>query len=271
MCAYIAWLNSQQNPGTFFQFMPFQPSDPAPNVSLVKGKHVIFADICWSKEKMDEYEQNALSLLVLDHHETNQKALEGASYAKFDMNKSACMLVWQLFFPLKPMPVPLYYIGMKDIWIHKQSMVAEAFMLACPNQAEFPTFLDFHTFISDPKAVAKTIEKGMHLFDYQEAKLKEMASAATTHIWNGVPVILINASWPWTSDLGHYLCQEKPDHVVMLWTKKPKSPFNVSLRSHDQDGPNVALLAQTMKGGGHAHAASFRMNELPETLFSSSL
>lgn len=265
-CAYIAWLHAKQN-NYEWQFIGLRPFDTPPAVETLADKVIVMADICFSREYNEQLNKVASSLVILDHHETSQKNMAGLFYAKFNMHRAGCWMTWEHFFNGELMPDAIRYIGLRDLWLHKSSLACEAFCVACPDQSKFKSFEEFHQFINS-KEVDMTIDKGMAILDYQTTVLKQMASTATTHQWREYTVKIVNAGWPWTSELGHVLC-ENDKTVAVLWQSKPGEEhlFSMSLRS-SETGPNVATIAEELGGGGgHAHAAAFRTNELPWKIF----
>ena len=72
------------------EFLPAHYNDPVPDVT---GKNVIIVDFSYSREVLLKMEKQADTIVVLDHHVTAQKELEGLSFCHFDMNKSGPMLL----------------------------------------------------------------------------------------------------------------------------------------------------------------------------------
>lgn len=263
--AYIAWLHAKEN-NYEWHFIGLHPSHTPPAVETLAGKHVVMADICFGREYIEQLHKAAASLLILDHHETNEKHMAGLPYAQFDMQMAGCCMTWNHFFIEDGMPTAIYYLGLRDLFKHKSNLACEAFFAACPDQSHFKTFQHFHDFIHS-KEVDETTDRGMVILSYQTQVLKQMASHATTHTWRGFTVKVVNVGWPWISDLGDMLSTDS-NTIAVLWNSKAgeKQLYSVSMRSA-KDGPNVALIAEEFDGGGHAHAAAFRTNELPWKIF----
>lgn len=69
------------------------------------------------------------------------------------------------------------------------------------------------------------------------------------------PVPVINAPYTLGSDVCAELCKERP-FAAYYWDSPTHREFG--LRS-DEEGMDVSIVAQTYGGGGHAHAAGFRV------------
>lgn len=250
---------AQQYLGDKIELIGVHPDDAPPDL---KGKNVLMVDISWSRAETEKMHDEAKSLLILDHHVTAEKELEGLDYAVFDMERSGCMMAWDYFYPDKKIPTFVQYIGLGDIWKHKGTD-AELFLAAFPKN---PTFEDFDKY-NDDKMVQECVEKGKMALEKYELEVGELAIDAIRGTWKGHDVLFVEATYPWISGLGDFLTRGKNAHVVaMIWNKKDDTTFAVSLRSNSKTGPDVSILAESMNGGGHAHAAGFRTKESPEKL-----
>lgn len=264
--AFVAWLFFRSRGLEPPRFVGARHQDAPPDVT---GERVLVVDISWPRATMEKMHAQADAMLILDHHKTAQAELADLEYAFFDMDRSGVVLSWGYFFsPDEPIPSFLYWIGLRDLWRHRAVPDADAFTTAFPGTPDFEVWNEYY------KSVAKVrqcVEQGKQMLANKEVALNQMASNAVEGEWrvmgHGVyPVRFINQGYPWTSDLGNHLVSgEHSNKVAFLWSKKPGEPYSVSLRSA-QNGPDVGVLAAAMNGGGHPHAAGFRVKENPEAL-----
>ena len=84
---------------------------------LYEGKNVLMVDIV--SDDFQKIKEKAKTLVILDHHKTNQAKLVGIDYAYFDMHKSGVGLAWEYFYNDKEMPKFLACIQDRDIWTWK--------------------------------------------------------------------------------------------------------------------------------------------------------
>lgn len=239
---------------------------------LIKGRNVLLVDICFSRVQIAEAATLAKSILILDHHVTSEKLLEGSGqimenvYAHLDMTRAGVHLAWQYFYGMMmEMPRAFDYIGLRDIWKHKNNDNAVCYNIAFKMPE---AWRDWLSYASDANT-AKVVERGRAIREYQTQVLALMAEKAQVSSWRGYRIALLNAPHPWTSELGELLSETEPAKTVaVIWTKQPAGPFYVSLRSNDAVGPDVEAVAREMGGGGHKHAAGLRLDRPPYEVFS---
>lgn len=262
--AFCAWLSYKDS-----TFVGLEPRNPFPNELIEKlaGKSVILIDIAFSREIILNIYNVASKLVVLDHHETNRDNLANLDFAHFDMNKSGCMLAWEYFFPNEQMPDFIRYIGLRDIWKHKN--VENALYFTCGMEYT-ESFDELYKYYTTPSLVSKTIKKGSIQYKYMQQVAQDIASKAVDIIWLGYPTKVVNCGWPFTSDVGDLLSQKNPDNVILLWSKQYGKPYSYSLRSNKELGPNVAEIAKLYGGGGHKAASGFSSDLDPDSLIKKS-
>ena len=266
--AFVAWLwarNHKMN----ISFYPAHPKDKGPPAA-VNDQHVLCVDVCWGPDEMRALAARNKTLLVLDHHESNATAMRSEPYAIFDMERSGVMMAWDHFFPTKPMPQWLRWIGLYDLgrWNAEPNV-----MNFCTAFNEPEVFSAWEKYMYDTSLVKEIVERGVAYAACDRMRVAQMTESAayTGALRVGasvVPVRFINQTYPWTNEIGKALLadeQYRSTHVALIWSKRVGDPYSCSLRSADS-GPDVAQIAQHFGGGGHPHAAAFRMTEAPETL-----
>jgi len=267
--AYVAWKYSQKNKLPQPEFWPVTHRDKL-NLDALQNKDVIMCDIAFDRATMLAINERAASFVCLDHHETAQEALKGLDFATFDMERSGVMLAWDYFFPDEKMPSFLQWIGLRDLWRHKDNADAVAFTTAFDPVFDFE-YWDYFYETSD--VVSEHLLRGRSLVANHNAQVEKLAEQAQEAKWGDVHVMSFHiASDDWfryVSDLGNYLTKDDPELVAFMWHKvhsddeEAEPLYKVSLRS---TGYDVGKLAQTRGGGGHARAAGFTVKEIPTSL-----
>lgn len=234
---------------------------------LFKDKHVVMVDICVTPSEMDHLSSSAASVLVLDHHVTNQQAYQDKHWENvtlhFEMDTPGCWLAWNYFYGTQiPLPAALYYIGLRDIWKHERFPEAVNFNAAfeCPKSwdAWDPYLLNITCVIQS------LIIKGSVINEYRASLIATMCEKTEYVTWRGYHVAVINAPYPFVSDIGHVLCSP-PNTIAVIWNKSLNDMYNYSLRScGDID---VAVIAAEFQGGGHKNAAGFRSMKQANEIF----
>jgi oligoribonuclease NrnB/cAMP/cGMP phosphodiesterase (DHH superfamily) len=221
-----------------------------PDLERLRGRDVIIVDFSYKREDLVRIEKVASSLLVIDHHESAQKDLDGLPYCAFDMNRSGAGLTWDILMGSNR-PLLVDYVEDRDL-----------FRFALPNSREvhaamsqFP--LDYETrCVLMSRPIEGLVLEGRIVLRYHN-KLVDTAAKAV------LPMLICEHLVPSVccpnveiiSDLGHKLAQKAP--FALMWTEFGDGVCVASLRT---DRPNIKVndIAAMFGGGGHPTAAGFR-------------
>jgi uncharacterized protein len=237
---------------------------------MMIGKNVVFVDIAFSVDVITRVAKVANKVIVLDHHITNQPLQHMKLYnfrPVIIMDVPGVWLAWQfLHGEEEPIPKALEYIGLKDVWKHENVPNAVHFTTAFIRPDTWDGWIPYIEGID--YITNQIIEKGKIIYDYQRSILKTMMEKTQITNWRGYRIAIINVPFPWISDIGAMLCETEPKNTIaVVWNKQAAGPYSVSLRSHNNLGPNIELIALEFKGGGHKHGAGFRMDKPPYEVF----
>jgi oligoribonuclease NrnB/cAMP/cGMP phosphodiesterase (DHH superfamily) len=221
-----------------------------PDLERLRGRDVIIVDFSYKRPELVRVKEVAASLLVIDHHESAQRELEGLPYCIFDMNRSGAGLAWDLLVG-GTRPLLVDYIEDRDL-----------FRFALPNSREVHAALsqfslDYETrrvLMSRP--VESLVVEGRVILRYHDKLVDTAAKAA-------LPMLICDHLIPSVccpnveimSDLGHKLAQRAP--FALMWTEFSDGVCIASLRA-DGNGIKVNDIAVKFGGGGHPNAAGFR-------------
>jgi oligoribonuclease NrnB/cAMP/cGMP phosphodiesterase (DHH superfamily) len=226
----------------------------------VKGKNVAILDFSYSKEDTEKILKEANSLIILDHHKTNQETLKDAEYAIFDMNRSGAVMAWNFFHPEKEVPLFIQYIQDRDLW-----------RWSLPNSKEFSSafyevpfsFDEYDKFLKSG-AVDRAILYGSYILKYVDNQVNSLSKSAIDRKLLGYKCKVINSS-VYRSELGNKLASDC-DGIGIVWSfNHKKMTVHISFRSNDARH-DVAEVCQVLKSrgfsynenaGGHAQAAGF--------------
>lgn len=227
-------------------YIPVAHGSPPPQ--MLSGANVLMFDFSYDRDTMLDLNEK-FDLFVCDHHKTAEAALEGLSFASFDMDRSGAMLAWDYFFPGKTPPDLLTWIQDRDLWNwdYPESRAATAALVAYP--------LDFEVWdklMEDPSELLAAGKVALALGELQVAKLCDNAYIGSV---GGHDVPVVNATSHW-SDLGNRLCQDYPEHPFSAsWYIRSDGSKKWSLRSIGEF--DVSEIASQFGGGGHRNAAGF--------------
>jgi len=254
---------------------------PPPDVS---GRDVIIVDFSYKLKTLIEMSASARSILVIDHHKTAQEDLkvlpaveekdrwkgyyqevlksqrlnesvEGENPMNiavlFDMNRSGAGLAWD-FFHKDLRPGLINHIEDRDLWNFKFEGTREIQAAAYSYPFEFDVWDDLmhrthlQTLRDEGAAIVRSHKKNMNqVINKTKRKMRI----------GGHEVLVCNAPKDMASDIGNHLAQSSVFGASYFDTADGRE---FSLRSAD-GGCDVSLIAKQYGGGGHFHAAGFKV------------
>lgn len=235
-------------------------------------------DFSFPREVLEALHNKVNKLVVLDHHKTAQKDLEGLDYCTFDMNKSGARLSWEYFhYPhhgqegthlgfsnsdyndselgLNPYYIPklVQYIEDRDLWRFEleHSHEINAFIQSYPM-----TIGDYElTFHQLEMYFDRCLQQGFGIERYKDTMIETQCKAAYIGKVGDYDVPIVNSTILF-SEVGNKLCQMYPDaKFAAYYTVRKDASYQWGLRSiGDFD---VSEVAKQYGGGGHKNAAGF--------------
>ena len=218
----------------------------------VKDKNVILVDFSYKRPILDKMKQEANSILILDHHKTAAEDLQGFEGAVFDMERSGAMITWNYFFPNSAPPLLIMHIQDRDLWQFKLPGTREiqAAIFSYPYDFEVWGKLmktDPLQLLTEGAAIERKHFKDIH-------ELLAVCKTRTKIAGYNVPVA--NLPYIFSSDAGHIMGKDEPFAACYMDTPEGRV---YSLRSSEAGGVDVGEVAKLFGGGGHKHAAGFRV------------
>jgi uncharacterized protein len=230
------------------RFFPVKHGTPPPGD--VQGERVVIVDFSYSKPVLDTLAAQTKDLLVLDHHITAEKALNGLPYAYFDQKKSGAVLAWEWAHGTEA-PWLLQYIQDKDLW-----------NWALPASREINAALASYPFdftVWDQFSQATLEQEGRAILRYEQELVGKLAAQAVMVEFQGTIVPAVQSA-VLTSQIGERLSPHHP--FCIIWHDRDGRRF-FSMRSRE-DGTDVGAIAASFGGGGHTHAAGFSVPLSPD-------
>jgi len=209
----------------------------------------------------------------------------------FDMERSGAGLSWDFFFPNHKRPMLINAIEDRDLWRLKLPYTREIQAALFSYPYDFELWEEIIERTSMPLGLNNFIDEGIaierkHFKDIDELlqivtrPMKFFVPAgASSESLTGVDMVVPVANLPYTmvSDAGHALCERdfkgrprprdtansdinplKYFHPFAVCYYDGSDGRNFSLRSREY-GADVGAIAKFYGGGGHAHAAGFRV------------
>jgi oligoribonuclease NrnB/cAMP/cGMP phosphodiesterase (DHH superfamily) len=269
--AWIYWsmLRPGQPDSTVSQtkFVPME-AGKYPRSLEVNGKNVLMIDVCPTREEIDGIAGLAKSLVILDHHKSGERDVEGITVAThpnvhivFDMKRSGCQIAWDYFREGKR-PWFLEVIADRDLWKWEY-----------PDSKNYGHFLHhkgyYHnwdmmstllTFTDEQKAEALAFGKVLAEIEKREVDFAVKYSSIrqmSTPDGETYKVRLTGCSHSIASEVGNVLCGLGDcDFAVCYRYSYEKDEWWISCRT-DNDKIDLSVLTRKLGGGGHPRASGF--------------
>jgi oligoribonuclease NrnB/cAMP/cGMP phosphodiesterase (DHH superfamily) len=249
----------------------------------VRGRDVLLVDFCYNRPVLDKMIASARSLLILDHHKSAKEEcahleedlgeffaappssewrrvlnapgrppLAAITAALFDMERSGAGIAWDYFHPDQSRPRLIDHIEDRDLW---------RFRLPFTREVQAALFSFVYDFAVWDRLMALDVEvlanEGAGIERKHHKDIAELVEVMQRPIMiGGIAMPVANLPYTLASDAGNLMAREADGVAACYWDTPEGRVF--SLRSTD-DGPDVSAIAKRYGGGGHAHAAGFRM------------
>jgi uncharacterized protein len=232
-----------------------------PMPRIPDGKHVFMIDVSYPKDELIALKERSLSLVVLDHHVSAKKNLEGLDFARFDMDMSGAMMAFYHFFRGQEPPMLIQYIQDRDLWRWHLPYSEEINAAIMSYPLDVGTYDYLHNRLSSVTGRVAMQSEGEAILRMQRKLVEQIASQARIENpviggkrYDGVPRVTTPVL---QSEVGHELLKRHPDApFAMTQHLLPSGKTKISLRSEDHR-EDVSVIARSIneKGGGHRNAA----------------
>lgn len=239
--AWAAW--KKFGPAAHYQ--PVQYGDDLP--SFDGPLHLYLLDFCYPRKTIEEMRSHLDQVMVIDHHQSAMKALDGLDCTIFDLDKSAAVLTWEHFFPGQVVPKLLLYIQDYDLWKFELPNSREVAAALNSQPMDFEVWNDL-----EPDRLA---EDGRPLLKHQDKLVKMISDQARLEKIEGHLVPAVNAT-AFGSEVGAELLRRFPNaRFSVSFYDRADGLRHWSLRSRPDF--DVSVIAKKYGGGGHKQAAGF--------------
>lgn len=248
-----AWAVWKKHPD--WEFYPAKHGDPPPEV---KDRDVYFVDFSYKRPVILDLARQAKQIWIYDHHKTAEADLVDLPpnvFVQFDLDKSGARMAWEAFHPGEMIPIIVKRVEDRDLWKFQYSDTKKISSWLFAEEYDFNKW-DFCANLLEQESTKKEAEAG------GEAILKKASKDTTELLQNkfrmiigGYEVWAANLPYTFSSDAGHILAQ---DGLFGATFYLDGMYAYFSLRSTD-NGIDVSEIAKQYGGGGHKHAAGFKI------------
>lgn len=250
-----------------FDFYPGVYNELPPDV---EGRDVFLVDFSYKRAVVEKMLETANTITLIDHHKTAIDDLYDLVahknfYSYTDLERSGAMLAYDFWADrvtdlssVFPKPLLLGHIEDRDLWRFKLPNTRE--IQANVFSFEY-TFENWDKLMNAGQAeLLQMTVAGAAIERKHHKDIRELVNVCRRFMDIGGFVVPV-ASLPYTltSDAGHLLAAEYEEgtkFAACYWDTPTHRIF--SLRSCD-NGMDVSEIAKQYNGGGHKHAAGFRV------------
>lgn len=227
------------------------------------SQHVIMVDFSYKHPILLKILQECSSLIIIDHHKTALHEIESVNNSDivsrnkftvyFDLERSGAGLTWDYYFPGTPRPLLIDHIEDRDLWKFKLDRTREI------QAAVFSYEYDFNVWDTLMEMdLDQLFVEGVAIERKHHKDINELVNVTRREMKIGTEIIPVaNLPYTLTSDAGHLMATRHISRTAACYWDTPDGRV-FSLRSTD-NGPDVSKIAKRYGGGGHAHAAGFRV------------
>lgn len=227
----------------------------------VTGKRVFLVDFSYPYEVMERMASTALggTLEIYDHHAGAQADIEKFWAAhgierKFDNDHSGTGLILKEFFKIEPVKGRAVFeaIEDRDLWMFKLPRTREI----CAALQTVPLTVEaWEIFLN--RQMEEIVLMGTALVAAQKMEVAQYKKRSHLLVIGDYEVFAVNAPASITSELTGELAVSQP--YAASYAFVDADVVVVSLRS-DPNGLDVSEVAKRYGGGGHKHAAGFKVD-----------
>lgn len=265
--AAAAWVAKQFNQKIWLMEWTHEKIDENRMLEIIencKDKNVMFVDCApKTRDQLYQLSYSCKQYLILDHHKSGMELFADGfnpsnGEVRFDMEKSGCVLAWEFFFPLKPIPTLLLYIQERDLWKFKLEGSKEFtdYFYAMHNPSNVLEFFRImNDYTQNEEAFATIMKRGLAVSEFKQQMCQDMASRSLSKMYKDYKIKVTPCDFLLISDVGNYMCQDDDVDFAVLYQVKEGSSGLMAMLSFRSKKTDVSAIAKEFPGGG-GHAAS---------------
>lgn len=249
--AWVIWQKHKD-----WEFYAAKHGNPPP--TNLENRIIYMVDFSYKRPVIMEMAEKALSIFIIDHHKTAQADLMDLPdnvYVTFDMEHSGARLTWDFFNNDKIVPKMIDYVEDRDLWKfqYPETKAISEYMFGQPY--DFTVWEGLYESLEDALAVNGIVHVGQAILDKHAKMTEELCQNKFRYVIGGHEVWTVNLPYNYSSDAGNLLCKGEPFASTYYYDGEG---FVFSLRS-EESGIDVSEIAKQYRGGGHKHAAGFKI------------
>jgi oligoribonuclease NrnB/cAMP/cGMP phosphodiesterase (DHH superfamily) len=245
--------------------IPMKYGGQVPWDLVAQAEIVVVVDFSFPLVDMERIAAEA-ELTWIDHHITaltDLQSLANVPGARA-LDKAACVLAWNTYFPEDPVPMAVVYVGDRDIWKHEYPETRHfGEGLYHENTSPDNEVLWGPLLENDQDFLMKLIDRGRILYDARMKRGERALKRRGIEVeFEGHHTLILNNVG--TGDLGEMI-RKKGYAIGYCYYEAMQNGEIMTFVTLYSDTVDVSKIAKKFGGGGHKAAAgfSFRRTQLP--------
>lgn len=171
---------------------------------------------------------------------------------------SGAGICWKYFHPNTPAPYLVRYVQDRDLWHYYFPETKSIHMFLGTREKTIEDWDIVHAALESKEAHSAVVKLGALILTEYNELITAIASKATPCTIKGQSGLMVECEGKYASDVGHALCDASGTYGLTYYESADAESMICSLRSiGDYD---VEVLAKSFGGGGHKHAAGFKVS-----------
>lgn len=250
------------------EYLAAQYGDPAPDVT---GKQVLIVDFCYPLADMVTMQNSCMgNMVVIDHHKTAEPILKefvaqcdlgrfGSPHVIFDINHSGAMLAYEFLNPISGNKLTnlrwlVQYVEDRDLWAWKLN---ESRPVNAAIRLYELKFFDWSFLALVP--FPELVKTGTTILRRESQIIESHVRHAQRIVFDGYTVPCVNCTVDIVSEVCGELAKGHPFAMTYFDTAEGFRVFSLRSDKDSDTSVDVSEIARHHGGGGHKHAASFRI------------
>lgn len=233
---------------------------PIPWDKINAARTVIMVDFSLPRAEMQKiYRDKGKNFIWIDHHISAIEEMSDLSEITGlrAVDRAACVLTWEYFFPDYEIPAAVYFIGDRDTWQfnYPQTRAFNEGLMLSDDLSPYNDYLWPRLFNNDESLIQEFIDKGEILLEATSKQIaRQVAGRGFETTFGGYRTLAINL--PSNGDIGHHICSLGYDLAYVYSDIRRNNRISTSVTLYS-DTVDVSVLAKAFGGGGHRGAAGF--------------
>ena len=237
--------------------IPALYGDSAPEVD--QRDFVYILDFSYPRAVLLAIREDAYGLIVLDHHKSAAKELEGIPGCTYDVDRSGAGMTWDHFFNPEPRPHWVDCVEDRDLWKFRYVETPEIHAALTSYPMTLGCWYGINGMHRDVLCIrGKVVKEYLEVY-YRKVipQRRHITVYKTPEDETGIPWTFLNVDYQNCSEIMHLMLEEDSHtDVACTYYMRNTGEWVYSIRSR-ANGPDVSKIAKSHGGGGHKHAAGF--------------